>query len=120
MIRAVLYAFLVLPAVPIALGWRRVVRLRALGERVNPLAPGILALVTCSQGLLMAGLISADVVGPDYSERRYATILVNLGVMAVATVLAAIAGGRLRGPLVASCAWVTCSWLYLCAVSSVV
>jgi hypothetical protein len=80
----------------------------------------VLLLATGSQAFLILGLLSASVLGPDYSDRRYATIIINLLPMLAATVAVAIAGRRLRWPLLVACAWITCSWGYMLAISSVV
>lgn len=68
----------------------------------------------------MLGLVATDAIGPDYSSRRFATILVNVIAMVIATVVAAAIRRHVGRVLVASCAWVTCSWLYAAAVSSAV
>ena len=80
----------------------------------------VLILATSSQTLLIVGLISTSVLGPAYSDRRYATIIINLLPMFAATVAVAIAGRRLRWPLLVSCAWITCSWGYVLALNSMV
>ncbi len=120
LVRALIFCLLVLPTVPIGLAWYKVTRLRTGGGRVGLGALVILMLVTCSQTLLMLGLISSDIIGPDYSSERYSTIYVNLGVMGAGTFVAAVIGTGLRRHLVTSCALVTCSWFYVAVVSSVV
>ena len=117
---AIVTAALVLPAVPIGVSWRRMAKAPALGVLVHPAARSVLVLVTCSQVLLMLGLAARDVVGPDYSTQRSVTIIVNLILMAAATMVALARGGPLRWPLTVSSAWVTTSWFYMLAMSAVV
>ncbi len=109
LVRAIFFCLLVLPTVPIGLAWYKVTRLRMSGDPATLGSLIILMLVTFSQGLLMLGLVSSDVIGPDYSSGRYTTIFVNLGVMAAGTGVAAVTGAGLRRILVTSCALVTCS-----------
>lgn len=70
--------------------------------------------------LLMLGLVVPDVIGPDYDVRRYATILVNVGTMMAMTIVAAVIRRQAGGVLIATCASISGSWLYMAAVSSVV
>src|SRR5438093_3285869 len=107
LVRGIVFCLLLLPTVPIGLAWHKVTKLQMGGAPTKLGALVILVLVTCSQGLLMAGLVSNDVIGPDYSSGRYTTILVNLCAMAVGTIVAAVIGAGVRRTLVTSCAWVT-------------
>ena len=119
-IRAIILLFLVLPCVPIGMSWRQI------GKPLVGQVPGthlertVLVLVSLSQALLMSGLLSTDVMDHDYSSRRFATIAINVAAMLAATVIAAVAGRRVRFPLTLSGAWVTCSWVYMAIVSSAV
>ena len=117
---SIVFLFLMLPVVPIGLGWYRATSSRADGKQAGFAARVVLVLVSVSQALLMIGLVVTNVIGPHYSSRRYATIYVNLGVMLAGTAIAAVTRGRVRCLLVASCAWVSCSWFYMAVVSSVV
>jgi hypothetical protein len=119
-VRAIVFGLLILPSVLIYISWYRVVRSPIADRRSRTLGLAVLTLVTCSQVLLMLGLVATNVIGPDYGSRRYATILINLVAMMAATVLAALIRRHVGRVLVASCAWVTCSWLYAAAVSSTV
>jgi len=120
MIPAIIFLFVVLPCLPIGISWRRLVTQSADQARATRLERVILTLVSLSQLLLMFGLLSTDVIGHDYSTRRYSTVAVNFVAMLGATVVTAIAGRRLRLPLTFSAAWVTCTWAYVGALSSVV
>lgn len=120
MIPAIIWLFVALPCLPIGISWRRLLTQSAGQARATHLERALLVLVSLSQVLLMSGLVSASVIGDDYSDRRYATIAINFVAMLVATVVAAIAARRVRAPLVLSGAWVTCSWAYVGALSSVV
>lgn len=113
------WALLALPAVPLGMGWLAATRAEAgtPGRRVRL---ALLVLLSASLLLLWAGLLWRPVIGDDYSPRRYATIQVNLGLMAVATLVAARTRGPGRAVSVTAGAALTCAWLYLLAVSSVV
>jgi hypothetical protein len=87
---------------------------------VTRLERTVLILVSLSQALLMSGLLWRDVIGHDYSSRRYATIGINVLAMLGATFIAAVAGRGVRSPLTLSGAWVTSSWIYTAIVSSAV
>jgi cytochrome bd-type quinol oxidase subunit 2 len=119
-IKAIILLFIVLPIVPIGISWRRLMTQSAVQVRATRLERAVLILVTLSQLLLMSALVSTDVLGHDYSDRRYATIAINFVAMLGATVAAAIAGRRVRSPLVFSAAWLTCSWAYVAMVNSAV
>jgi len=118
MSRIIISLLIALPTVPLGVSWYRLVRPSdggaTLFERV------VLILATCSQAFLIVGLLSASLLGPDYSNRRYATIIINLLPMFAATVAVAVAGRRLRWLLLVSCAWITCSWGYVLAINSMV
>jgi len=120
MIPAIVLIFVLVPCVPIAISWRRLATQSAGQVRATHLERVILILVSLSQALLMLGLLSTDVMGHDYSTRRYATVAINFVAMLGATVVTAVAGRRLRLPLTFSAAWVTCTWVYVGALSSVV
>lgn len=119
-IPAIIWLFIVLPCVPIGIAWRRLLTQSTGQVRGTRLELVILVLVSLSQLLLMSALPSTAVIGGNYSDRRYTTIAINLVAMLGATVVEAIAGRRARFPLVLSAAWVTCSWVYMGAMSSVV
>jgi len=111
---------LVLPVIPIGMSWHRVAKALRNGAGATRTMLLVLIFVSCSQLLLMLGLMAAGFIGPHYSSRRFATILVNIFAMAAATALAFATRSRVRPVLVTSSSWVMCSWLYLAAVSSVV
>ena len=119
LIPALLWAFLLLPAVPLGMGWVSTTRAPA-GAPGRRARLALLVLLSASLLLLWAGLVWTQAIGPDYSPRRFATIQVNLGLMAAATLVAARTRGPARGVLVAAGAALTCAWLYLLAISSVV
>jgi hypothetical protein len=118
LIRIVVSLLIALPIVPLGLSWYRLLRPSAGGA--TRFEHVVLLLATFSQTFLIVGLFSAAVLGSDYSDRRYATIFINLLPMLALTVAVVIAGRRLRWPLLVACAWITCSWGYVLAVSSVV
>lgn len=113
------WTLLVLPVVPIGMAWAAF-RRAPEATRARRLRLVLLLLVSMSQALLLAGSAWAAVLGPSYSTQRYATILVNIVTMAVATVLAVRVGGDERLPLVTSCAWVLSCWIYALVVNSAV
>ena len=115
-----LLLFLALPVVPLAAGWFRFVRSPAGGPVSRVVALVVLVLVTCSQAFLLAGMYDGNVIGPDYSDRRFTAIKINLAAMVLATGLAIAVRRQVGWVGVASAAWVSCSWLYMGAVSSAV
>ena len=114
-----LWAFLVLPVVPVGMAW-------AGAARAGAGAPGrrarlaLLLLLTASLLLLLAGLAWSPVIGPDYSPRRFATAKISMVAMAATTLVAVLAKGPGRGAVVTAGVWLTLAWLYMLAVSSVV
>ena len=120
LIRVLVLLFLAVPTVPIAIAWVRAVRSPAETAGQRGLRVVLLALVTASQAVVLAGLVSSQVIGPDYSPERYSRIYVSLIAMAITTIAAATALKRGRLLLVTAGAWLTLSWLYILAVSSVV
>jgi hypothetical protein len=119
LIQGALWAFLVLPAVPLGMGWVTAAR-AAAGTPGRRARLALLVLLTASLLLLLAGLVWTPVIGPDYSPRRFATSKINLMVMALATLVATRTRGPGRGALVTAGAWLTVAWLYMLAISSVV
>jgi hypothetical protein len=116
LVQILVYALFVAPMLPILRLWRA-----AFGVPRMP-APHMASLTgaTLSHGLLLAGLLEAKVIGPDYSDRRFMTIGINAGVMAVAAIVSAIVRSPQRRKLVVTCVWLTCAWLVIGAVSSAV
>jgi len=119
LIHALVLVLVLAPAVPIGMSWVVLARTptEAPGRRVHL---ALLAVLTLSQLLLVAGLLRGEVLGPDYSPRRYTTIYVNLVAMVIATVVAARTDSRVRRELFTAAASLTCAWVYVAAVSSVV
>jgi hypothetical protein len=118
---AIVTVLAVAPLIPLAITWRRFMR------DISTEAPSFIVrvrletiLTSLSFGLLLAGLIWSPILGPDYSERRLATIYVNLVVMVLVAVAAALGARRFKLPLIASGLLVALEWAYLAVVSSVV
>ena len=114
-----LWAFLVLPVVPIGMAWAGAARAEAgMSGRRTRLA--LLALMTASLLLLLAGLVWSPVIGSDYTPRRFATAKISMVAMAATTLVAVRTKGPGRRALVTAGMWLTLAWLYMLAVSSVV
>ena len=116
LIQIAIYALFVGPVLPILRLWRA-----AVGVPRLP-APHLASLIaaTLSEALILAGILEAKVIGPDYSDRRFMTIGFNAGVMAVAVIASAVVRSPQRRKLLVTCVWLTCAWLIMGAVSSVV
>jgi hypothetical protein len=80
----------------------------------------LLAAVTASYLLILGRLVFPDILGTDYSTRRYMTIYFNLGLMVVVCIWTALRRGHLGGSLSLGSAAVALVWLYIAAVNSVV
>ena len=119
LLRGLAWTLLVLPVVAVGMGWLAAVRAQA-GVPAQRTRLALLVLLTASLLLLWAGLAWTPVIGPDYSSRRYATIVLNLVAMAATTFVAARTQGPGRGWMVAGGAWLTLAWFYMLAVGSVV
>src|SRR5688572_8461019 len=92
-IQGIVLVLLLAPLFPIGVAWADVVR-RPGGAGGRPRAHlALLVLLTASELLLLAGLFRADVLGADYSPRRFVTIGINLVAMAASTVVAARTDG---------------------------
>lgn len=117
--RVIAVLLLTVPVVPVALGW--VAALRSGGEpawrrRVQLV---LLVLQTVSAAMLLTQLFTDVVIGSHFTDRRFATMWVNLVAMATAALVAIPFGGRARLALVTAGAWLSCAWFYVVVVSSV-
>ena len=65
-------------------------------------------------------MVRPDLLGSDYSPRRFATIGVNLALMALVTVVGAAWRLRLPFPVLLSSILTGAAWLYAAMVSSAV
>ncbi len=119
LLRGLVWTLLVLPVISVGMGWLVSARGQAgiPGQRTRLT---LLVLLTASLMFLWAGLAWTPVIGPDYSPRRFATININLVVMAATTLLAVRTQGPGRVALVTAGAWLTLAWFYMMAVGSVV
>jgi hypothetical protein len=114
MIRAVAYAALALPVVLIVIGWRAVLK-----QRPGRAAGIVLGLVTASYLWILAVAAFAPVVAPDYSDRRFITIYVNMAVMLGCVIVALLRRQMRRQLLLASCVLLLL-WVFAAGVSSAV
>ncbi len=80
----------------------------------------LLMLTTMSYALVLSGAVTEALIGPSYSDRRYATIYVNLGLMAAVFVYSAYLRMSVRPALLAAASLVAMAWLYALGISSVV
>ncbi len=113
--RAIAWCWIALPSIPIALGWRAVHQSTSIRSERSAL----LLLASASYGWILLGLFFPWTMGPDYSSRRYATILANLIVMVALALWAAVRGRDLRSVSMSSLATASV-WFYVLAVNSVV
>jgi len=114
--RSVVILLLILPSVPLVRLWL----LKSPGPRVTALERTALLLATCSQAFMLLALAWEPLLGGSYSDRRHATILINLFVMLLAAAVVMIRGRSLRWRLAFPCLWLCGSWFYAWAISSVV
>lgn len=119
-IPTIVFVLVFFPTVLVAISWRRLMRLPDADGRARALGLAVLLLATLSQAYLVLGLLNRDILGSDYGFQRFATIFTNLGVMLATTIVAAVIRREMGGVLVAACAWITGSWVYAAAVSSMV
>jgi|SRR6266508_4634125 len=110
---------LALPVCPLALAWGRLIRMSRSSVQLGA-APTLLLVMTTSYLLLLLGLVLKNILGPDYSTRRFATIYLNLTVMLMITLWTSLKGSPLRSLLIVVSALLTALWAYLAIVSSVV
>jgi len=111
---------LALPLAPISRAWY-VARKAVGGARGGLQRDGVLlTVVTASYLVILAGLLFREILGVDYSARRFTTILLNLGLLVVVTAWTAVRRGPMGGILPLSAAVVAAVWLYIAAISSVV
>jgi hypothetical protein len=115
-VRSVVILLLIAPSVPLARVWL----LKSSGPSVTVLERTALLLATCSQAFLLLALAWEPLLGGSYSNRRFATILINLFVMLLAAAVVMIRGKSLRWRLAFPCLWLCGSWFYAWAISSVV
>ena len=83
-------------------------------------AAALLTLTTMSYALVLSGVVTETLVGPSYSDRRFATIYVNLGLMVVLFLYSASQRMPVRPALLAGTCLVALAWLYALGISAVV
>ncbi|MBO0720794.1 MAG: hypothetical protein J2P41_08225 [Blastocatellia bacterium] len=110
----------ILPAIPLLITWQC---LRETGtiESLAFLRVSVEAvLTTLSFILLLAGLIWNQILGPDYSRRRFLMIYANLAVVAVVCLASLLGSRRYKLPLGVASFIVALEWIYLAVINSVV
>jgi len=118
--RAVFAAMVVIlasPLVPLYLAWRRVLATRFLAGRRDHV---LLTVIMISYLVMIGSLAFRDVVGADYSLRRYVTIYANLILMVVIAVWTMLRRGSLGALMPLVSALVAMVWAYALIVSSAV
>lgn len=80
----------------------------------------MLVLTTASYLLLISSLFTQQIIGPDYSPRRFATIYSNLVLMILAVGWSAVDRFPVRQELIVTTTLVGVSWVYVAVVSSAV
>jgi len=108
-IGTIVVLLLLFPCVPLARLWL----VQATTSRVTALERTALILATCSQAIIVLGLVWAPVMG-------FATIVTNLFVMLFLAIVVMARGRALRWRLAFPCLWLCGSWLYAAAISSAV
>jgi hypothetical protein len=116
-VNAAIYLAMALPILPLAVGWRGV--LRASSPRSKAELFGF-SLASLSFLWLLAILAFRPVIAPAYSRLRFNTICANVGAAVVALVVGAFWGAKARAPLLTASALLLVLWVYLGVVSSVV
>jgi hypothetical protein len=111
-------AVLLLPAIPIFLGWTRL-RASVPTQGNRPLILVGLTLQTASLLHLLLGIINSHLLGPNYSNLRGTVILAWVAINCL-TALAGFLKSTVQPLLLISGAYLTIDWLYIAAVSSVV
>lgn len=117
-----IYVVLVLiPTVPLLLAWRVLL----IQHDSPPSSPGLtlkssLLVTTASCLLFLSGLFFPPVIGPDYSNRRFATIWVNLGVVLLVVILSLRVKNRLKIAVAIAAGAVALVWLYAWGMSAAV
>ncbi len=110
---------LALPVCPLALAWGRLIRMSRSSVQLGA-APTLLLVMTTSYLLLLLGLVLKNILGPDYSTRRFATIYLNLTVMLMITLWTSLKGSPLRSLLIVVSALLTALCAYFAILISVV
>jgi hypothetical protein len=114
--RWVVILLLIFPSVPLVRLWL----LKSPGPRVTALERTALFLATGSQAIILLTLAWEPLLGGAGSDRRFATILINLFVMLLAAAVVMIRGRSLRWRLAFPCLWLCGSWFFVWAISSAV
>lgn len=110
---------IVSPMIPLGIGWVRLLRARQAGRLDSGWTVAQLLVTSASYSLIVLGLFAPNVLGADYSARRFATIHVNLAVTLVVTVAGPILAKEVRLETLASGVLTTALWIYIRIVSSV-
>jgi hypothetical protein len=114
--RWVVILLLIFPSVPLVRLWL----LKSPGSRVTALERTALLLATGSQAIILLALAWEPLLGGSYSDRRFATILINLFVMLLVAGVVMIRGRSLRWRLAFPCLWLCGSWFFVWAISAAV
>lgn len=116
-----LYAIVILllasPVVLLSAAWDRVLSRRFPVDRRDRV---LLTAITLSYLLMLSGLAFQEVLGSDYSLRRFVTLYANLILMAVIAGWATLRKGSLGGLMSLLSMLMVLVWLYATIVSSLV
>lgn len=110
------YALMAAPAPLIAVIWRRAFR----RPRMPAAHRASLVVVTLSEVLLLLGIPFPNVIGSSYSDRRYATIWIDLGATLAVALLSALVRGEHRRLLVIAGLLLAFAWFYMAVMSAIV
>ena len=114
--QVVVIVLLLFPCIPLVRLWL----VQSRSPQVTPLERIALLVATCSQAFMLLGLIWPRLVGAGNTDRRYATILINLLVMLLVAGIVVIRGRSLRWRLAFPCLLLCGSWLFAAAVATAV
>src|ERR1041384_4449619 len=107
-----------LPVIPISMTWVTI-RRRSDALETDSLAIAVAGVITVSYLLLALGMFWANVIGRDYTTRRYVTIWLNV-IALIAVGFAGASRSKIQLWSVMSSILVITCWLYLGVIGSVV
>jgi hypothetical protein len=118
---AIIYFLLYLPVLIIALTAYQIVKKRLSGEIFKYPAFGISFLfVIVSTIFLQASLVFQELLGPSWTQQRFITIYINLGLNFILAAVSLLSKAKLKYFLVATATAAFLAWGYVYTINSVV
>ena len=114
LVQIAVYAVFALPVLFILRSWRDAF----IAPRMPRLHVASLIAATLSQAFLLASLIEPRILGPGLGSQPSALITVNVVVMLVAAIVAAVTWSAKRRRLVMTCIWQVCLWMIMWTVGT--